>query len=228
MKTIFVSYAKEDRDTALSIYNLLEEHGFSPWIDCVNMLPGDWEDQIDEVIQNCSIFIACLSTNSVPRRGYFQAELKKALKILEMLPEGQAFIIPIRLDICRVPNKFSHIHYLDYFAEDGPKKLIEAITTYLVIEKESTFLKDKDIAIDASQHEHLVEITRRPGMRDKVVDYLINVRIMRKDPTERYWIYITLGKVGGKKAKAIVKEGLSDENEFARLGAESAWKIISH
>lgn len=227
MKTIFISYAREDKDSALSIYNLLKEHDFSPWIDVINILPGqDWQLEIEKAIHNSSIFIACLSANSVSKRGYVQAEFRKALKIVEMLPEGQVFIIPVRLNPCNVPIKFSHIQILDYFANDGPKKLIEAITIYIVVEINSTFLKNKDVTVNSNQHEYFVEITRRPGMRDKVVDYLINTRYTREDPTEHYWIYITLAKIGGKKAKAVIRKGLSDVNEFARLGAQTAWDII--
>lgn len=47
------------------------------------------------------------------------------------------------------------------------------------------------------------------------------------DPTKRYWIYIALGKIGGEEAKTTIENGLSDNDEFARLGAETAWQELT-
>ena len=63
-------------------------------------------------------------------------------------------------------------------------------------------------------------------MHERVVESLIVSLNKRKDPGERYWIYITLGEIGGEDAEATVKEGLTDQDEFARLGAEEALRLI--
>lgn len=130
--SIFISYAHEDIEAALSIYEMLDEKGYSAWIDKKNLLPGqDWALEIDKAIRNSDIFVACLSTNSVSQRGYFLAELKKASKVLETVPEEEVFLIPVRLDDCQVPSRIKRLHWLDYFAKDGPERLVEAISLHL-------------------------------------------------------------------------------------------------
>ncbi len=43
----------------------------------------------------------------------------------------------------------------------------------------------------------------------------------RGDPTERYWIYIALGSIGGLVAKVALERGVKEEeNDFARKGAQ--------
>lgn len=43
------------------------------------------------------------------------------------MPEGQIFIIPVRLDNCKVPDQFSHLHYVDLFEGGSFEKVLGAI-----------------------------------------------------------------------------------------------------
>lgn len=136
MRSIFVSYAREDQAAVLHMCEQLKERGFTPWIDVDNLLPGqDWEYEIDKAIRTSSIFIACLSTRATSKRGYVHSELRKALKIVETIPEGQVFLIPLRLEPCDVPTKLAHLHWVDYFTQDGPAKLINAVIQYFAKEE---------------------------------------------------------------------------------------------
>lgn len=73
-----------------------------------------------------------------------------------------------------------------------------------------------------------VETARRPRMEKEVVSILIDMLRVKPDPTERYWIYIALGQIGSRRSKLAVKQGLSDENEFARGGAKVAWRLMKN
>jgi hypothetical protein len=72
----------------------------------------------------------------------------------------------------------------------------------------------------------VVETAKRANMRNEVVNILIGLLRVKVNPTERYWIYIALGLIGGKDSRSAIEKGLLDENKFARLGAEEAWKSI--
>ncbi len=72
----------------------------------------------------------------------------------------------------------------------------------------------------------VVEIAKHPGMQNQVANVLEEVLRAKPDPTERHWIYVALGMIGSKKSKPVVRKGLSEEDEFARLGAEEAWKLM--
>jgi hypothetical protein len=65
MVKIFISYAHEDRNTALEIYNALKIKRLSPWIDAKDLLPGqEWKAEIGKAIRESNIFVACLSNYS--------------------------------------------------------------------------------------------------------------------------------------------------------------------
>ena len=80
--------------------------------------------------------------------------------------------------------------------------------------------------IDKSTSNELLNISKKPGMRIPVIDFL--EKAMRKSNfDERHWVYITLGLIGSERAKALVEKGLTDEDPFARSGAERAMDIIN-
>ena len=74
MKTrVFISYAKEDKDVAEKLYNELEQSGVEPWLDSMDLVPGQaWERAIRKAIDESSYFIAVLSSRSVGKKGYVQ------------------------------------------------------------------------------------------------------------------------------------------------------------
>src|SRR3954468_19954620 len=99
MPDIFLSYAREDIESARSLYGDLMSAGFAVWIDKVYVGPGyDWKVEIEKAIRISKVFITCLSSRSVNKRGFVQAELQRALEMLDQMPEGDVYLIPVRLD----------------------------------------------------------------------------------------------------------------------------------
>jgi transcriptional regulator with XRE-family HTH domain len=146
MPNIFISYAHEDKVVVLEMYEELKRQGFSLWIDDKNLLPGqEWRVEIVKAIRESDVFIACLSNTSARKRGYIQAEFRKALEVAEEMPEGEIFIIPVRLDDCEVPSSLSKWQWLNYFDVDEKEKLFKAIqmrikdSKNIVIQKEQYF-----------------------------------------------------------------------------------------
>lgn len=80
--------------------------------------------------------------------------------------------------------------------------------------------------IDSEEADRLVGLTADLTKREPVINFLIDCLSKKEDPTERYWIYIALGKIGGQIAGNAVKKGLTEVNDFARLGAEQAEKWL--
>ena len=125
---IFICYTDEDFTEAYAIYEILRQENYSPWIDKENILPGqDWELEIEKAIQECNFFLACMSKTSVDKEGYVQKELKKGLEILDKKPTGAIYIIPVRLEKCKVPLRFEKLHWCDFFQDRSVEKLLEAI-----------------------------------------------------------------------------------------------------
>jgi hypothetical protein len=116
---VFIAYAVEDVEAAEKLYADLEARGFSPWLDRRKLLPGqNWPRRIEEAIEGADFFIACFSRNSVGKRGGFQAEVRHALECAHRVPLDDVYLIPVRLDHCRVPTRITReTQYLDLFPD---------------------------------------------------------------------------------------------------------------
>ena len=95
----------------------------------------NWLRAITKAIDECEIFLAILSNNSVSRRGVIQKELKKALDKWEGMLPDDIYIIPIRIDDCPIPDLLKHIHVLDWNNGKGENRLLEAIRVGLARRK---------------------------------------------------------------------------------------------
>ena len=126
---IFISYVREDLDLIRPLYDKLVEKGYNVWLDEKMLLPGqDWKSEIYKAIRKSKIFIACLSSNSLTKRGFFQKELKIGIDFYEQYPEGQIYLIPTLLEHCKVPLTFEKLNWCYLYENNGINKLIEAIS----------------------------------------------------------------------------------------------------
>ncbi len=114
---VFIAYAKEDRAAATRLYDQLEAEGFRPWMDTRKLLPGqNWPRAIESAIEISDFFVACFSSVSARKRSGFQAELRYALDCARRAPLDEIFMLPVRLDECRVPRTIQReIQYVDLF-----------------------------------------------------------------------------------------------------------------
>lgn len=115
---VFISYAREDYDTAKRLYDDLKAAGISPWMDKENLFTGEnWKVIINKAIQDSCFFLALLSSHSLTKRGYVQKELKAALDILNEFSDEDIFILPVRIDECKPQDeKLKYIQWADIFS----------------------------------------------------------------------------------------------------------------
>lgn len=116
---IFIAYAAEDAPSAEQIFHALCARGFAAWLDRRKLLPGqNWPRRIEDAIASSDFFIACFSKHSIRKRGGFQAEIRYALACANRVPLDDVFIIPVRLDDCRVPARIQReTQYVDLFPD---------------------------------------------------------------------------------------------------------------
>jgi hypothetical protein len=119
---IFLSYASEDRQLAISVRDQLAERGFSVWFD-KNASPDtgikageDWEAKIRFMIKRCEIFIPLLSANSlVDQPGVVRREWCWAVdRLPDYYGTKRSFIAPLLVDDCDpdspdVPDAFRRL-----------------------------------------------------------------------------------------------------------------------
>jgi hypothetical protein len=127
----FISYAREDHEIASRLYEDLRALGVEPWLDKRDLIGGeDWQAAIRRAVQECSHFVALLSSNSVSKRGFVQKELRQALDILEEFPPGEIFVIPVRLEDAKPRlEALKRLHWIDLFPsyETGLRKLVKSL-----------------------------------------------------------------------------------------------------
>jgi len=117
---IFISYAREDASIAKEFFDFFEQHGYMPWMDKENLLPGeDWEREIERAVRASDVCIFLLSENSVSKRGVFQREMRIALEKARDLLADDISILPIKVGECQMPDAISKFQWIDY---DNPNR----------------------------------------------------------------------------------------------------------
>jgi hypothetical protein len=118
-RQVFIAYVKEDQAAAEWLYDALADAGFSPWMDVRKLLPGqNWPRAIEAAIETSDFFVACFSSNSTNKRGGFQADIRYALDCARRVPLDEIFLLPVRLDECRVPRAVRReVQWVDLFPD---------------------------------------------------------------------------------------------------------------
>lgn len=125
---VFLSYTHADVSPIRELYQNLSTQGYEVWFDEENLIPGqEWRTEIERALERSDVVVVCLSNNSVTREGFVQKEFRFAMeKALEMTEDG-IFLIPVRLDDCKVPSKLSRYHWVDLFTANGFARLQKAL-----------------------------------------------------------------------------------------------------
>lgn len=128
---VFIAYAAEDLPRASLLCEALRQERCAPWLDKEQLLAGqNWPEAIERAIEVSDVFVACFTRRSVTKRGMFQQELRHALECARRRPLDDSFLMPVRLEECRVPGRISdQVQYVDLFPdwEKGVRRLSRAI-----------------------------------------------------------------------------------------------------
>jgi hypothetical protein len=125
---IFLIYAHGDKEMIRKLHQRLIRDGINAWLDVQNLQPGqDWQHTIRRAILHSDLVLVCLTRGFDKQPGYRHEELKIALQKAKLLEDENIFIIPVRLEECKMPATLSHLHRVDIFEPGGYKKLIRAL-----------------------------------------------------------------------------------------------------
>jgi hypothetical protein len=88
-------------------------------MDRRKLMPGqNWPRAIQNAMETSDFAVTCFSRNSVGKRGGFQAEIRYALDCASRIPLEEIFLVPVRLDDCRVPVRIQReVQYVDLFPD---------------------------------------------------------------------------------------------------------------
>lgn len=126
--SIFLCHSSGDKLTVREIHKRLRGDGFEPWLDEVDLLPGQpWEEEIRRAVRNTDVVIVCLSRSSVSKSGYVQKEIKLALDVADEQPEGAIFLIPLKLQECKSPEQLDRWHRVNFYEDGGYERLMKSL-----------------------------------------------------------------------------------------------------
>jgi len=129
---VFLCHSHADSAVVHALYARLKNDGVDAWLDKEKLLAGqNWEHEIRKAILKSDVVVACLSRGFNKQEGFRHQELKIALEKANLIPEDETFIIPIRLEICDMPESLRHLHRVDLFETGGYKKLFRALQRYV-------------------------------------------------------------------------------------------------
>lgn len=125
---VFLCHSSGDKPAVRELYRRLRADGFDPWLDEVNLLPGqDWREAVPQAVHQSDVVVVCLSRASVSKEGYLQKEIKYALDVADEKPEGTIFLIPLKLEECDLPRRLSRWQCASIFEPDGYQRLLLAL-----------------------------------------------------------------------------------------------------
>ncbi len=139
-KRIFLAHANEDKSQVRQLYNELKLHGFHPWLDTEDLIPGQkWREEIQRAIESATVYLACFSKKSLSKGSFFQSKFHYALSTYADRPPGSIYLIPVRLDDCEVPDIYDpalklnlrDFFWVDLFEDGAFEKLVDAIKLIL-------------------------------------------------------------------------------------------------
>ena len=204
MKTIFLSYARHDRDSAKKLYDILTAASAGKvWFDEVDLIPGmRWDPAIRKAIRGAKYFVALLSKKSSSTNGYRHSELRQAIEMMQRMPEDSTFVVPARLDECKPPVDFlNELHRADLFPDwnAGVANLARALR-----------LKFEEASMTATKPAKKVASKAISGKK------LANKKAVLGKTAADYHYQVTVASMDGKdQSLATVLAGLNDVQTFA-------------
>jgi adenylate cyclase len=124
----FLCHASEDKPLVTDLYHKLRSDGIDAWLDKQDIQPGEeWAMAIPRAVRASHVVLVCVSSRSVGKEGYLQKEIKHVLDVADEKLEDAIFLIPIRLEECRIPQRLSRWQWVDLFEGDGYDKLIRSL-----------------------------------------------------------------------------------------------------
>jgi TolB-like protein/Tfp pilus assembly protein PilF len=137
-KAVFLSYASEDAQAALSLCAALRAVGIEVWFDRSELRGGDaWDATIRRQIKSCALFIPIISRNSHLRaEGYFRLEWKLAVDRSHLMAADKPFLLPVVIDDtdeadARIPERFREVQWTRLPERDTPPSFVAQVRRLL-------------------------------------------------------------------------------------------------
>ncbi|NIM18337.1 MAG: TIR domain-containing protein, partial [Candidatus Aminicenantes bacterium] len=127
---VFICHAGEDKDYAVSLYEKMGQAGFAPWLDKENLQGGDqWNEVIKKAIKKEIDYFLVLQSKTLADKieGYVNKEIVEARERQKEFRFGIRFIIPVKIEDCRLLEVLDDLQTIDLTDETGVDRLVQTI-----------------------------------------------------------------------------------------------------
>ena len=222
---VFISHAGKDKDRyVLPLAEALELRGVSFWLDERNLTIGDSVTMgINEGLRRSRYVLLCLS-DAFLGRPWPEAELNAALAVQNRL--GQKRVLPVILNSAdEVFERYPLLADKLYVSGDNPKLVADVIFDFLT--GPENILHQPDLEVDAEISDHLAWLSKRGNHALAIEDFLVQALADCPDDAQRYWLYYTLGRVGGSRAYFLLEKAKLSEHGLALKGVKAGQRFFS-
>ncbi|MCC6231530.1 MAG: toll/interleukin-1 receptor domain-containing protein [Verrucomicrobiales bacterium] len=131
---VFLSYASDDREAALALFDGLTRLGVEVWMDRTGLAGGEeWDATICRRIRGCGYFVPLVSRHTESRpKAYFRREWNEAAESARSVDPSVPFLLPISLDDidpqrALVPDIFRKVQWFKGSRTGFAPGLLEAV-----------------------------------------------------------------------------------------------------
>lgn len=218
---VFLSHSWHDNPFVRLFREDLEAAGIEAWVDEVQLKLADpLPIEIANAIGGSDYVLVFLSQHSIESR-WVQKEISIATAL--EVSGKQVNLLPVRLDSSPVPTLIVDKLYADF---RNPRQydvefrqVLGRVRPDALPSVEHSFYC---LTLDCTRKDRLVRAARSANMHAWVVDYLAAKVQEAKRYTEKSFVYLALGEIGGPKARAIIEAGLQDTNRLVEKKAREA------
>ena len=107
----------------------------------------DWQLEIKYAINESDYFVPCLSSH-FQSRTFGHKEINLAIEVLDTMPQGAIYLIPVRLEDCGIDDRLAGRHCIDLFEAGGYEKLVKALLWEKETKKNARYNDKKDKMAD--------------------------------------------------------------------------------
>lgn len=222
---VFLSHSSKDKPIVRLFAHDLKNAGCIPWLDEVELKIGDsLIKKISDAITDATYVIAFLSEYSV-ESSWVQHELETAMT--ESIYENRIIILPVLLPgitYRMIPSYLRKMLYCDLTLPANYDQAIRQLLRRITPENPSiNFLK-----FTASRHSEILDIiNQNMELKNWIFQYLTQSSF-NNDPTERYWVYVTIGGIRhSESSDYLLLVSQNEKSSFAKKGIVDALEMIT-
>ena len=203
---VFLCHAHADRDPVRGLYTRLTQDGVDAWLDKEKLVGGqNFEYEIRKAVRGSDLVIVCLS-KEFNKSGFRQKEIKWAIDTAMEKPEGEVFIVPVRLEECETLESLRHLHWIDLFEDGGYQKLTQTFS--LRAEKvDALFINRSDTKLDISKLTGY-PLSGQVGILNNLASTYLHTEDLGKAVNYFEQALELSRKIGDKKSQAIIFSNL--------------------